>query len=93
MRYYLTNMVRPKHDPPRALLKVCTVKLTEAAEQTLQSLSQDISDALGWTVSKSALMRALLLYVERQLTAWRGEALLPLIEEEIVQGRVWGKKR
>lgn len=76
----------------RAPLKVYSVKLTQAEERILQAVSQDASDALGWTVSHSAVMRALLLYIGQQPVGWRQETLLPLIEQEIEQGRVWGKK-
>src|SRR4051794_7762068 len=91
MRYYLTHMARIKSITQEPL-KVVTVKLTPTVGQTLRTLSQDASDALGWTVSSSAVVRALLLYAARRPAEWRGNSLLPLIEEEIAQGRVWGKK-
>jgi hypothetical protein len=93
MRYYLMIMARTKKTAPPEPLKVCSLKLTPAAEQVLQRLSQDASDALGWTVSSSALLRALLAYVEQQSPAWASSALYPFIEKEIEQGRVWGKKK
>ena len=74
-------------------LKVCSVKLTPTTEHTLQQLSQDASDNLGWTVSNSAVMRALLTYVEQQPSAWISTTLHPYIEQEIARGRVWGKKK
>jgi hypothetical protein len=92
MRYYLIIMARTKKTTPEPL-KVCTVKLTPTAEQTLHHLSQDASDALGWTVSNSAMIRALLAYVEQQSPAWASTALYPFVEQEIARGRVWGKKK
>src|SRR6267143_2115985 len=96
MRYYLTHMARSKQTPPKKpleVLRVCTVKLTPAMEQTLRHVSQDASDALGWTVTSSAVMRALLLYIAQRPVGWRQETLFPLIEQEITQGRVWGSKK
>jgi hypothetical protein len=79
--------------PPTETLKVCTVKLTPATERTLRRLSQDASDALGWTVSNSAMIRALLSYVEQRPPAWTPAALYPFVEQEIARGRVWGRKK
>jgi hypothetical protein len=86
-------MARIKMTPPAEPLKVCTVKLPQTAEQLLRQLRQDASDSLGWTVSSSALLRALLIYVKMQPPSWASTMLFPLIEQEIAQGRVWGKKR
>lgn len=74
-------------------LKVVSVKLTPAAEYLLQQLSQDASDALGWTVSSSAVVRALIRQAGRQPPAWAAAEIHPLIEQEIAQGRVWGSKK
>ncbi len=93
MRYYLVIMARLKKSPPKEPLKVCTVKLTPAAEQILQTLSQDASDALGWTVSNSAVVRALIRHAGQQPATWATAALHPLIDQEITQGRVWGSKK
>lgn len=93
MRYYLTRMARQRKSPLKEPLKVVTMKLTPAAEELLQHLSQDTSDALGWTVSSSAVVRALIQYAGQQPTSWATTALHPLIEEEIAQGRVWGSKK
>jgi hypothetical protein len=74
-------------------LKVVTLKLTPTGEQVLQRLGQDASDTLGWTVSSSAMLRALLAYVEQQPPSWVSSALYPFVEQEITQGRVWGSKK
>lgn len=74
-------------------LQVVTVKLTPTAGQTLRQLSQDASDTLGWTVTSSAMVRALIQYTRKQPPTWAAAELHPLIEEEIAQGRVWGSKK
>lgn len=76
----------------RAPLKVYSLKLTLAEADVLMRLSQDASDALGWTVSSSAMIRALVRQAGKQPPAWAASELHPLIEEEIAQGRVWGKQ-
>lgn len=86
-------MARTKKTPPKEPLRVYSLKVTPAAEQLLQTLSQEASDALGWTVSTSAVVRAMFQYVEQQPSAWAAAALHPLIEQEITQGRVWGSRK
>ena len=74
-------------------LKVYTVKLTPAVADLLMRLSQEASDLTGWTVSSSAMIRALIRQAGKQPPTWAAAELHPLIEEEIVQGRVWGSKK
>jgi hypothetical protein len=74
-------------------LKVCSLKVTPTAEQFLTDLSQHASDIVGWPVSNSAMFRAVLTYIEQQPRSWAMTALLPHIEQEIAQGRVWGSKK
>lgn len=83
-------MARLKKPPP---LLVRSLTLTPELEALLQSLGQEASDRLGWTVSMSAVVRALLRYVEHRPPAWVREQLHPLIDQEIAGGRVWGKKK
>jgi hypothetical protein len=85
-------MAARKRTLPVEPLKVCTVKLTPETEQMLQRLSQDASDFLGWTVSNSAIVRALIRQVSRQGPP-AADALFLEVEEEIQSGRVWGKKK
>ena len=73
-------------------LVVRSLTLTPTTEATLERLAQDASDYIGWAVSKSALMRALIHHAELQPPAWATAHLFPLIENEIASGRVWGKK-
>lgn len=86
-------MARTQKAPPTEPLKVVSVKLTPATEHALQRLSQNASDALGWTVSNSAMIRALVSYAGQQPYSWASSTLHSLIEQEIAGGRVWGKKR
>ena len=93
MRYYLSIMPRGKRNLQQEPLKVMAVKLPPTAEQTLHRLSQEASDRIGWTVSHSAVLRALVSYAERQPLSWALSELVPLIEQEIATGRVWGSKK
>jgi hypothetical protein len=93
MRYYLTMMTRRKKTLSTEPLKVCSLKVTPTAEQVLHNLSQEASDTLGWTVSNSALLRALLAYVAQQPPLWAATMLYPFVEQEIACGRVWGRKK
>ena len=86
-------MARQKKSPPKEPLKVVTMKLTPVEEHVLQRLSQDASDTLGWTVSSSVVVRALIRQAGQQPAAWAPSTLHPLIEQEIAQGRVWGSKK
>jgi broad specificity phosphatase PhoE len=45
-------------------------------------LSVDAADSLGWAVSHSTVIRALLRYAEQQDSTWLSDQLLPLIKEE-----------
>jgi len=86
-------MARAKRSPKKQPLFPRTHTLSRDADRLLQRLSQDASDALGWTVSSSAAVRALLRYVEQQPDTWARSYLYPLIEEEIDRGTVWGSKK
>jgi hypothetical protein len=72
-------------------LRAVTTKLTPTAGTFLQRLSQDVADRTGWPVRSSTVVRALIEYARRQSPEWAATALLPLVEEEIAAGRVWGK--
>jgi hypothetical protein len=86
-------MTRTKKAPPKQPLQVSTIKLTPAEQDILQYLSQDASDNLGWTVSSSAIIRALIQHAGQQPQTWIASALYPPIEQEITAGRVWGYKK
>jgi len=65
------------------------MKATPAVERLLHRLSQEASDALGRPVSNSAILRAILSYIDQQPPSW-ALFLYPFVEQEIEQGRVWG---
>jgi hypothetical protein len=74
-------------------LKMRSLNLTPTTEEVLHELSQEASDVLGWTVSHSAILRAVLSYIDQQPPEWATTELFPRIEQEIASGRVWGKKK
>jgi hypothetical protein len=86
-------MPRTKKTAPKEPLRVVTIKIPRAAETILEQLSQEATDRLGWTVSSSAVIRALIQYAGQESPARVVEILHPLIEQEIAQGRVWGSKK
>jgi len=86
-------MARAKTTPKRQPLVMRSLTLTHDANETLQRLSQNASDSLGWTVSSSAIVRALLQYAEQQPSSWAQSHLFPFVEREITSGMVWGKKK
>lgn len=77
-------------DPPGIIR---SLSVTPADVRTLDRIAQDASDYIGWTVSGSAIVRALLRYADQQSGEWVKEHLFPLVEQEIQSGTVWGKKK
>jgi hypothetical protein len=67
--------------------------LTRDIDQLLQQWSQEASDTLGWTVSSSAIVRALIRDASQQPGSWISTVLFPLIEHEIGAGVHWGSKK
>ncbi len=86
-------MARPTTKRKKQPLVIRSHTLTRKADRLLQRLSQDASDALGWTVSSSAVVRALLRHVEQQPSAWASSVLFPVIEQEIAGGILWGSRK
>ena len=82
-----------KVKPQKPVFVIRSLALTRETDETVQRLSGDASDSLGWTVSSSAMVRALLRYVAQQPPSWALSHLFPLVEREIASGLVWGKKR
>ena len=89
----ISHMARPKTLSKKHPLTPRTHSLTKDTNTILQRLSQDASDALGWTVGGSAIVRSLLRYVGQQPTSWVSATLHPLIEQEIANGTFWGSKK
>lgn len=80
---------KPAHPP----FLIRTLSITARDAQILDRIAQDASDALGWTISGSAVVRAFLRYAEGKDRHWEQQHLFPFLEEEIQTGRVWGKKK
>ena len=70
-----------------------TVVLTKENVDLLKTLAQEASAQGGRTISGSAILRALVRYADKQGPAWQRENILPVLEEEIASGTVWGTKK
>jgi hypothetical protein len=81
----------PDSQKPPALV-LHSFFLSPDNQETLQRFSQDATDHVGRAIGKSAIIRALLRYASRQGTPLV-ELLVPLIEEELNAGVMWGTKR
>lgn len=77
--------------PPSFTIR--SLSITTEDTQILDRIAQDASDYLGWTISGSAVVRALLRHATGQDELWVREQLFPFIENEIQRGTVWGKKK
>jgi hypothetical protein len=79
--------------PKKQHLVIRSHTLTRDTDRSLQQTSRDASVHLGWTVSSSAVLRALLRYAAQQPASWGPTALFPLVEREIATGVAWGSKK
>jgi hypothetical protein len=86
-------MARAKTKPQKQPLVIRSYTLTQDTDHVLQQLRQEASDVVGWTISGSAIVRALLQYAARQPSSWGVTMLFPLIEQEIKAGTLWGSKK
>jgi hypothetical protein len=84
-----TRKPHPKKEP----VFIHSHSLTAAVERALRRMSQEATDVIGREVSSSAIVRALVLFADRQSPPWFHDQLLPLVEEEIAGGMLWGKKK
>jgi len=87
------RITNTKTNPHKQPFVIHSHALTAANEQTLSEVKQDATDALGQTISSSAVVRACLCFLAKQPSGWIAKELHPLIEEEIAQGRLWGTTR
>jgi len=71
---------------------VRSLTLTAPLDKDLEQIGLSASDALGWKVSRSAVMRALLVYAQQQGSQWMAKTIHPLIERELEGGVVWGHR-
>ena len=86
-------MATRKPTPKKEPLVIRAHSLTRDTDRFLQQLRHEASDALGWTVSSSAIVRALLQVASQQPSSWIATALFPVIDREIAEGFVWGRKK
>lgn len=86
-------MASKKTEAKKEAFCIRSFTLTTPTDETLKRLSREASDYLGWTVSSSAIMRALLRYIEEQPSSWAVSQVFPFVEQEISSGIVWGKKK
>jgi hypothetical protein len=84
-----TRKLPSKKDP----FRISSFALTSSTETTLKRISQDATDVIGRTVSDSAVVRALLRYVEQQPLSWVREQVYPYVGTEMNAGVMWGKKK
>jgi hypothetical protein len=90
----VTHSKKSKKKPPKKKepFAVRSVTLTAPQMKTLEQIGLDASDALGWKVSRSAVMRAFLVHAEQQGPEWIAQTIHPLIERELEGGVVWGHR-
>jgi hypothetical protein len=79
--------------PLASSLGKLTVVLTQDNVTLLKALAQEASEQGKRTISGSAILRALIQYAAQQGRGWQREHILPLLEEEIAGGTVWGTKK
>ena len=91
----MARMEKPTPKPPSPAhppLAVHTVTLAADVVTILLRLSDEASDFLGRSVSSSAIVRALVRQVEKR-GSWATESLFLEVEQEMKDGRLWGKKK
>jgi hypothetical protein len=86
-------MARTKKTLPKQPLHIHSITLTPSDAETLEQLSQDASDFIGYRISASAIVRAVVRYAGQQGEAWAREQIFPFVEQELNAGVRWGKKQ
>jgi hypothetical protein len=89
----VASLKTTRRTPARSPFLIRSLSVTQGTAATLDRLAQEASANIGWTVSSSAIMRALLHHADQQKGEWIREQLFPLIAPEIQEGTVWGKKK
>lgn len=74
-------------------LVVRSYSLSPVSDTALKRISDDATDVIGRTVSESAVIRAMIRYMNRYPFSWVRENLYPCIEDEIEEGTTWGRKK
>jgi hypothetical protein len=75
----------------RPEFSIHTFSLTPDVVEALRRFSRAASDFLGWPVSSSAIVRALVRQVEQQGPS-AADALVRQVEKELKSGVKWGKQ-
>jgi hypothetical protein len=83
-------LARTSRKAPKLTVHPVALTLTPAAHDTVQRLGQEASDFVGRTIGGSAVIRALLAWVDRQGGTWVAEQIFPLVEQELATGFKWG---
>jgi hypothetical protein len=87
-----TKSTGKKSPLPRPPFLIKSITITQEIQDILDQLSQDASDFLGWTVSHSAIIRALVRQIAQQ-GPLAADALFLEVGRELERGVVWGKKK
>jgi hypothetical protein len=80
---------KPKNKPSLVLR---SYRADEGVQDTLDSISRDLTDILGHPVSQSAVIRGLIRWAARQEYEWLKEQLSLLVEGELNAGVSWGRR-
>ena len=84
---------KPKAKKPvKPPLVIRSFSLTPKDDMLLSEIAGAASDRIGWTVSSSAVLRALLGFAGEQGSSWTAKEIVSRVEREIAAGRVWGTK-
>jgi hypothetical protein len=86
-------MATRRNPPKKEPVLVRSHALTVSTQSTLNYLSHDATDYMGSEVSNSAIVRALIRYVDQHDTLWIRETSGKIVEEEMSRGTRWGKKK
>jgi DNA-binding NarL/FixJ family response regulator len=86
-------MAKVKPQGKKETFSISSLSLTSEDEKTLDVLRQEATDYLGRTVSRSAIVRALLRVAAKHGYQWVIAEVYPFVEAEISSSIVWGKKK
>ena len=79
---------KAKKQPP---LRIHSIALTAENAVLLASLAHEASAHLGRSISTSAVLRAILRLVAKEMIP--APAIIEVVERELESGRKWGKAR
>jgi hypothetical protein len=93
LTHVMTTRKTKAKKPSKPPLAIRTFSLTTKNDSLLSEIAGTASDSLGWTVSSSAIVRALLEFAGEQGSDWLTQEIISRVEKEIATGRVWGTKK